>query len=265
MTFDKKLYQLRKEKGLSQETLAEQLNTTRQAISKWENGQGFPDIEKIIMLSNIFGVSIDYLLKDHTLDSERDDGGYYVSKELAQSWLWYESMSSKKIGIGVFFLFSARIPFLLISGESIFRLVFIILLVIIGLGIILAMCLNEKDFEYKQLKRNALVFDNLYIEGLTERYLYKKKQYVYIILLSLAVIIIGALGLFSRSMMKDLTWIIYNVIYTCAIALSFGSLQYCFNMMTAYELLVKNNEYINKFSTRLINMLWSKIDGMFRK
>ncbi|MGC3792448.1 helix-turn-helix domain-containing protein, partial [Priestia aryabhattai] len=64
MTFGEKLFKLRKEKGLSQEALAEKVNTTRQAISKWENGQGFPETEKLLMLGNIFEVSIDYLLKD---------------------------------------------------------------------------------------------------------------------------------------------------------------------------------------------------------
>ena len=63
MTFGEKLYKLRKEKGLSQEALAEQVNTTRQAISKWENNQGFPETEKLMIISNIFEVSIDYLLK----------------------------------------------------------------------------------------------------------------------------------------------------------------------------------------------------------
>ena len=46
MTFGEKLFKLRKEKGLSQEQLAEQMNTTRQAVSKWENDQGFPETEK---------------------------------------------------------------------------------------------------------------------------------------------------------------------------------------------------------------------------
>ena len=64
MTFGEKLFKLRKEKGLSQEQLAEQMNTTRQAVSKWENDQGFPETEKLMMLGNIFSVSIDYLLKN---------------------------------------------------------------------------------------------------------------------------------------------------------------------------------------------------------
>lgn len=53
MAFSEKLVKLRKEKGLSQEALAEQLNTTRQAVSKWENGQGYPETEKLLMMGNI--------------------------------------------------------------------------------------------------------------------------------------------------------------------------------------------------------------------
>ena len=63
-----KLYQLRKKSGLSQEQLAEQLNVSRQAISKWESGSAFPESEKLIIISNYFGVSVDYLLKDDVGD-----------------------------------------------------------------------------------------------------------------------------------------------------------------------------------------------------
>jgi len=59
-----KLYKLRKNSGLSQEQLAEQLNVSRQAISKWESGTAVPESEKLITISNYFGVSVDYLLKD---------------------------------------------------------------------------------------------------------------------------------------------------------------------------------------------------------
>ena len=53
MRFGEKLFKLRKEKGLSQEALAEQIGTTRQAVSKWENNQGFPETEKLLQLSLI--------------------------------------------------------------------------------------------------------------------------------------------------------------------------------------------------------------------
>ena len=78
MTFGEKLFKLRKERGLSQEALAEQANTTRQAISKWENNQGFPETEKLMLISNIFEVSIDSLLKDSESTGTQSTDGYYV-------------------------------------------------------------------------------------------------------------------------------------------------------------------------------------------
>ena len=61
MTFGEKLFKLRKEKGLSQEQLAEQMNTTRQAVSKWENDQTSPDSLKMIRLAEVLDTDIEYL------------------------------------------------------------------------------------------------------------------------------------------------------------------------------------------------------------
>jgi transcriptional regulator with XRE-family HTH domain len=65
MNFGIKLQALRKEKRISQEALAGQLNVSRQAVSKWETGEGYPEMETIIMISNLFGVTLDYLMKDN--------------------------------------------------------------------------------------------------------------------------------------------------------------------------------------------------------
>ena len=70
MTIYDKLVQLRKSKGWSQEDLAEKLNVSRQAISRWENGTALPDAENLRQLSHLFDVSSDYLLND---DYESDD------------------------------------------------------------------------------------------------------------------------------------------------------------------------------------------------
>lgn len=59
-----KIIALRKKKGWSQEELAEKTGVSRQAVSKWEGAQSVPDLSKILLLSEIFEVSTDYLLKD---------------------------------------------------------------------------------------------------------------------------------------------------------------------------------------------------------
>ena len=64
MTFGEKLQQLRKDRGWSQERLAEEIPISRQAVSKWESGGAAPDTENVVRLSDIFGVSTDYLLHD---------------------------------------------------------------------------------------------------------------------------------------------------------------------------------------------------------
>ncbi|MEG0367856.1 MAG: helix-turn-helix transcriptional regulator, partial [Coprobacillus sp.] len=64
MNFGDKLQTLRKGKSLSQEQLADQLNVSRQAVSKWETGEGYPELDKLIQISNLFDVSLDYLVKN---------------------------------------------------------------------------------------------------------------------------------------------------------------------------------------------------------
>lgn len=65
MNFAEKLLNLRTQYGYSQEALAEKLNVSRQAISKWELGTTLPETDKVIAISDFFEVSTDYLLKDN--------------------------------------------------------------------------------------------------------------------------------------------------------------------------------------------------------
>lgn len=59
-----KLQALRKSKGFTQEKLAEQLQVSRQAVAKWESGMAYPDILNLVQISELFHVTIDYLVKD---------------------------------------------------------------------------------------------------------------------------------------------------------------------------------------------------------
>ena len=64
MIFSEKLQLIRKNKGLTQEELAEKLDVSRQAVAKWESGQVYPDISNLIQISNLFNVTVDYLVRD---------------------------------------------------------------------------------------------------------------------------------------------------------------------------------------------------------
>lgn len=70
MEFSEKLITLRRREGLSQEQLADRLGVTRQSVSKWESGAVMPELVKLICLSEMFGVSVDYLVKDYLEEEE---------------------------------------------------------------------------------------------------------------------------------------------------------------------------------------------------
>lgn len=80
MTLGEKIQQIRKDAGLSQEMLAEQMGVSRQAISKWELGEAIPDTDKIIRLSRLFQVTTDYLLMDDMEQSEIEMNGIEKKK-----------------------------------------------------------------------------------------------------------------------------------------------------------------------------------------
>lgn len=71
MTLDEKLIHLRKEKGMTQLELAEAVEVSRQAVSKWESGSALPSTEKLRSLSELYGVSADYLLNEHKQEVEK--------------------------------------------------------------------------------------------------------------------------------------------------------------------------------------------------
>ena len=73
MSFKNKLQNIRKEKGLSQESIAEKIGISRQAVAKWETGQSYPDIENLILISDMFKISIDKLVKEAYDECEYND------------------------------------------------------------------------------------------------------------------------------------------------------------------------------------------------
>jgi len=102
MIFAEKLKSERKNKGWSQEELAEKLYVSRQSVSKWENGQNYPSIEIIIKVSDLFGVTIDELLRS---DEELTKKVINDSRQLAYPRL--------KFGFDVIFL--TGVAFLLVK------------------------------------------------------------------------------------------------------------------------------------------------------
>ncbi len=126
MILAEKITELRKRNGWSQEDLAEQLEVSRQSISKWESAQSTPDMNRILKLSEIFGVSTDYLLKDEIIslpdavpDIIKEETGSnvrQVSMEEAGSFLAFKETSSRRISVGVMMCILSPVLLIVLYG-----------------------------------------------------------------------------------------------------------------------------------------------------
>ena len=102
MILAEKIMSLRKRLGWSQEELAQQLGVSRQSVSKWEATNAMPDITKVVQMSELFGVSVDYLLKDNADDEQnlsllvdnQESGEAYTSNSRSDANVLVASESS---------------------------------------------------------------------------------------------------------------------------------------------------------------------------
>ncbi len=211
-----KIIDLRKKNGWSQEELAEKLDVSRQAISKWESAQSIPDMSRILKLSELFGVSTDYLLKDEleTCDTpavpETDTPTRAVTLEEANAFLNAKAESAVRIALGVLLCILSPIPLILLGGGQEyaglplseqqaggFGLIFLILM--IGAAVALFVVTGLKNNRFQVLEHEFL--DTLYgVSGAVKerreqfRPVYVRQLTIGIVLCVIAVVPLG-LGL----------------------------------------------------------------------
>lgn len=118
-----KIIRLRKKNGWSQEELAEKMHVSRQAVSKWESAQSVPDLEKVLRLSSLFGVTTDYLLKDEMeseafTDEEAESAVRRVSMEEANAFLELRKKAAVRIALATFLCILAPICLLILGAAS---------------------------------------------------------------------------------------------------------------------------------------------------
>jgi transcriptional regulator with XRE-family HTH domain len=125
MILAEKIVRLRKKVGWSQEELAEKMNVSRQSVSKWESTNSIPDLNRIIILAELFDVSTDFLLKDKieafdSLDESKEPDTILISLEQAAKYIENKMEVSALITKGVMFCVCSVIPlfFFLAMAET---------------------------------------------------------------------------------------------------------------------------------------------------
>ncbi len=137
-----KIIDLRKKNGWSQEELAEQLGVSRQSVSKWESAQSVPDMGRVVQMSELFGVSTDYLLKDSLGQPETapdetraDSAARTVGMEEANAFLRVKEKNAKNIALGVLLCILSPICLILACGAQEFGLIALSEAQAAGLGV----------------------------------------------------------------------------------------------------------------------------------
>ncbi len=172
-----KITELRKKAGWSQEELAAQLGVSRQSVSKWEGAQSVPDMEKILQLSNLFGVSTDYLLKDEITQPETKTASSItaqtaadygetkplrrVSMEEASEYIRLRKESALKIAVATFLCILSPAVLIMLGaliekpdfalGENAaagLGLCVLLVLVAIGVAIFISTASKVKEYEF---------------------------------------------------------------------------------------------------------------------
>jgi len=177
-----KIIDLRKKSGWSQEELAAKLNVSRQAVSKWEGAQSVPDLERVLQMSRLFGVSTDYLLKDEqtaadsTGDAFSDSAVRTVSMEEANRFLAASEANARPMALATFLCIVSPICLMLLAalsdrpGAAITEgaaagigLCVLLLLVAGAVAIFISCGARTKPFEYMDTE----IFETAYgVEGL---------------------------------------------------------------------------------------------------
>ena len=214
-----KFIDLRKKNGWSQEELAEMLDVSRQSISKWEGAQSVPDMARIIRLSEIFGVSTDYLLKDDAESPETlvlpDSGSVVrtVTMEEAASFLRIKSLNAGRIAVGVLLCVLSPVLLLLLGGAQEYGKIaltenqagglgLIALILLAGCAVALFVSSGLRISRYEYLEKEPI--DTLYgVSGMVAerreqfRPVFSRQLTVGIVLCVLAVIPLGISLLFA--------------------------------------------------------------------
>ncbi|MCM1090027.1 MAG: helix-turn-helix transcriptional regulator [Muribaculum sp.] len=178
---------------MTQEDLAEKLEVSRQAVGKWVNDKGIPEVGKLVQISNLFGVSVDYLLKEDceekTLPKEKSvsESGYYVSQEMLDGYLSYSGQNVRQITVGISLFMLSNI-FGCFDHHSMIMSSLYWLTMIMGIIIIIWHFLQIK--QYQEIKNEHLTFDDKVFREFKQQREIRRKRYA-------AMIIVGVVILFA--------------------------------------------------------------------
>ena len=207
-----KIIDLRKKNGWSQEELAEMLGVSRQSVSKWEGAQSVPDMARIVRMSEIFGVTTDYLLKDDAepvalAEPDAISAARTVGMEEANAFLSAKETNSRHIALGVLLCILSPIALILLGGAQALGLIpltdvqaggigLVTLILMVGAAVALFVTSGLRTAPYEYLEKEPI--DTLYgVDGMVrERRDRFQRTFNSQLTLGIVLCVVGVLPLF---------------------------------------------------------------------
>ena len=153
MSFNENLQILRKKNNMSQEKLAEKVEVSRQAVSKWESGSGYPETDKLISICEIFECSIDEILKGKISENTNEDKAKY--EKLMNRFSKGMALAVGLILVGVtIFLYFAGFE----ERYSIIGLVILLLFVLMAVPIFIILGMEQENYKKKNTRTSKYVY-----------------------------------------------------------------------------------------------------------
>lgn len=220
MSLGGKIAELRRQKGWSQENLAERLGVTRQSVSKWESDTSVPDLDKIVSLSDLFGVSTDYLIKNEESEApvaaaqpQSGQSTRYVSGSQAQEFIDLTVKTAPKIALAVmlcilspvcliFLAALSEMPQSPVSEGAAVAVSMAALLILIAAGVAILIINSGKLSKYGFLDKEAIRLDiaaERFVKDLKAAF---QKPYYLSVAIGVVLCILGVLPLIVLASME---------------------------------------------------------------
>lgn len=282
-----KILELRRSNNLSQEELAEKLDVSRQSISKWESGTSIPDLNKIIKLSEIFGVSTDYLIKDDDESAaptiDKSSRGKSVSIEEATSFMDAIYQTAGKIALAVsLFILSPTIMLTLLafsqnkknppfSDNLAVGVGVTILLIMIAIGVFLIINASGRLSRYEYLEEEAISLE-YGVSGIVEK---RKNEFepkhVKYTAIGVVLCIISAVPLILASIFNSTETMIlcFVSVLLILIAIAVYMFVYAGRIMSSFDELLQEGDYtkenkeFEKKAGWISSLYWCVITGAY--
>ncbi len=255
-----KILNLRKSNGWSQEDLAEKLHVSRQSISKWESAAAIPDINRILEMADIFGVTTDYLLKDELETLEYSDTDSLDAKRLigvseVNEFINAQQVKARQIGLGVMLCILAPILVVILpvwaesSGNFSENLAVVIGLValfcLIGPAVAIFIFSGQGSMRFDYIEEGAFDLDYGVSGIIKDQKMRYQRSYTRTVMVAVMLLIFSAVPLITVAILleNDVLTVLFVGVLLATISIAVRLLIIAGMRNSSYDQLLKEGEY----------------------